>query len=432
MEEDTSICRSVEISFDEPKSEMSVDEPKSEMSIGEPFSNVVDPPVQSEEPKVPCPLPDHILPSHEDVLLCYKYKRQSSNSTMDALAGEIAEEIQTIWNVAGIPTLDHKRLKVDITKIIKKGTGNKLSKKTIKASISRGFHNSPKNCFIASICRHFIKAKNKNDVIIDLCDCPEENKIPLSRFTFFQSNLFDRDSEGMLTTLDLPEMPISIVATTVVEEDDDISEEEGIIEDPDDGDYIQPKEIKSSNNMFDYPESVQSIRRTRSSYDTGFQIMNSQLLDLRSHTLSPEILKFLEDHHLSRSKVWNMAKRYGFAMEEEHLMAFLRKVVVLGDDGKKSEVRQSNGRMKKEEKITLMDQHTKKYLDFFIPKAQENCPSCEECTGNCALAHVHALLSKLTKYDLLEVLLGLSLDGENKNTGPNGGIIRRLEILLGM
>ena len=104
----------------------------------------------------------------------------------------------------------------------------------------------------------------------------------------------------------------------------------------------------------------------------------------------------------------------------------------MGDDGKKSEVRQPNGRLKKEEKITLMDQHTKKYLDFFIPKAQENCPSCEECTGNCALAHVHALLSKLTKYDLLEVLLGLSLDGENKNTGPNGGIIRRLEILLGM
>ena len=238
-----------------------------------------------------------------------------------------------------------------------------------------------------------------------------------------------------ITTInDLPEMSIPDIDVTneIQDKVDDISEEEGIIEDADDGDYIQPKNLKSSKNMFDYPESVMSIRRTKSSYDTGFQIMNSQLLDLRSHTLSPEILKFLEEHHLSRSKVWNMAQRYGFAMEEQHLMAFLRNVIVVGDDGKKSEVRQSNGRMKKEEKITLMDQHTKKYLDFFIPKAQENCPTCKECTGNCALAHVHELLSKLTKYDLMEVLLGLSLDGENKNTGPNGGIIRRLEILLGM
>ena len=202
-----------------------------------------------------------------------------------------------------------------------------------------------------------------------------------------------------------------------IDDDDDIVQDDHTK----DASYVpDPKELKESNkskNMYDYPESVQSIRRTRSSYDTGFQIMNSQLLDLRSHTSSLEILRFLEEHHLCRSKVFNMAKRYGFAIEEEHLKAFQRNVFVLGDDGKKSEVRQSNGRLKKEEKITLMDQHTKKYLDFFIPKAQKKCPTCEECSGNCALAHVHELLSKLTKYDLMEVLLGLSLDGENKNTG---------------
>ena len=242
-----------------------------------------------------------------------------------------------------------------------------------------------------------------------------------------------------ITTInDLPEMSIPDIDVTneIQDKVDDISEEEGIIEDADDGDYIQPKKIKSYNNMYDYPESVQSIRRTRSSYDTGFQIMNSQLLDLRSQTSSPEILQFLEEHHLSRSKIWNMAKRHGFAREEEHLKAFQRNIIVLGDDGKKSDVRQSNGRMKKEEKITLMDQHTKKYIDFFIPKALPKCPTCtrddKECSGNCALAHVHELLSKLNKYDLMEVLLGLSLDGENKNTGPNGGIIRRMEIILGI
>ena len=167
------------------------------------------------------------------------------------------------------------------------------------------------------------------------------------------------------------------------------------------------------------------------SFDQGFQLMNSHTLDIIA-LAPPEFHEFLQEQILSTSKVGNMVKRYGLTREEEHLKAFQKNVIVLGDDGKKSEVRQSNGRMKKEEKITLMDQHTKKYLDFFIPKAQENCPTCEECTGNCALSHVHELLSKLNKYDLMEVLLGLSLDGEVKNTGPNGGIIRRMEILLGM
>ena len=239
----------------------------------------------------------------------------------------------------------------------------------------------------------------------------------------------------MLTTFDLPEISINDIAEIEeVEQKDNIEDEEDMtaIVDKDDGEYLPPKEFKKTLNLYDYPESVNSIKRCGSSYDTGFQIMNSQLLDLRSHTTSLVILEFLEKHHLSRSKIWNMAWRYGFTRENEHLKLFRRNVVVLGDDGKKSEVRQSNGRMKKEEKITLMDQHTKKYLDFFIPKAQENCPTCEECTGNCALSHVHELLSKLNKYDLMEVLLGLSLDGEVKNTGPNGGIIRRMEILLGM
>ena len=181
----------------------------------------------------------------------------------------------------------------------------------------------------------------------------------------------------------------------------------------------------------EYPESVQTLRRCGMSCDKGFQLMNSHTLDLKSSAPTPEIQDFLDGHLLCTSKISNMIKRYGFARAVEHLKKFHRNIIVLGDDGKKSDVRQKNGRMKKEEKITLMDQHTKKYLDFFIPKAQENCPNCKECTGNCALAHVHELLSKLTKYDLMEVLLGLSLDGENKNTGPHGGIIRRLEILLG-
>ena len=293
------------------------------------------------------------------------------------------------------------------------------------------------DCCIISKCRHFLQAKSKIEVDPNICDCQPGDKIPSSRIEFFKSNLFDRKEGGVMTIADLSPLPPDEenVSEDEISHDDNVEKDEVFQDDPTDLTYVPHREelrkLSASKNMYDYPESVQSIRRTRSSYDTGFQIMNSQLLDLRSHTSSIEILKFLEEHHLCRSKVFNMAKRYGFAIEEEHLKIFRRNVFVLGDDGKKSEVRQSNGRLKKEEKITLMDQHTKKYLDFFIPKALEKCPTCEECTGNCALAHVHELLSKLTKYDLMEVLLGLSLDGENKNTGPNGGIIRRLEILLG-
>ena len=180
---------------DEPQSQMSIDEPLNlSIEVGNTHEDdpVVNVPAQPEVRKKPHPLPTHILPSNDDVLLCYKFKRESSNAQTNSIADEIAKEILTIWKATGIPSLDHSRVKKEIKKIITKGTGNKMSKKAMKISSVQGFLNGPNDCFIISHCRHFIKAKDKSQVSLDLCDCQEENKIPLARLPFFQSNLFDR------------------------------------------------------------------------------------------------------------------------------------------------------------------------------------------------------------------------------------------------
>ena len=187
------------MSIDEPRSQMSIDEPlEVSIELGEThvendsIEDIIPAQPQPEKPKVPHPLPTHILPSNDDVVFCYKFKRQSSSAKTDTIVGQITEEILTIWKSTGIPTLNYSRVKQEIKKIIKKGTGNKMSKKAMKISSVQGFLNGPNDCFIISHCRHFIKAKNKSQISLDLCDCQEENKIPLSRLSFFQSNLFDR------------------------------------------------------------------------------------------------------------------------------------------------------------------------------------------------------------------------------------------------
>lgn len=187
-----------DISFAEPVSEMSIDE-RSVENIPE-NNQIPEIPEQTEdsineiiEPKIPQELPTHILPSNEDIILSYKLKRQSfPREKIETLAGEIAEELISIWKSARIPTLATSRVKIDITNIIKRDTGNKLSKKAMKKSSIQGFHKDPNDCCIISSCRHFIKAKEKTDINLDFCDCKEENKIPPSRLSFFQSNMFDR------------------------------------------------------------------------------------------------------------------------------------------------------------------------------------------------------------------------------------------------
>ena len=57
------------------------------------------------------------------------------------------------------------------------------------------------------------------------------------------------------------------------------------------------------------------------------------------------------------------------------------------------------------------DQITKKYIGFFIPE------------GGDALAMALAFYDYVKKHGLEKILLAMSLDGENKNTGTNYYII---------
>ena len=141
---------------------------------------------------------------------------------------------------------------------------------------------------------------------------------------------------------------------------------------------------------------------------------------MKSHTKSQEILDFLDSQFLSRTKIQNMAKRHGFWRSEQHLK--MGPFIALGDDGKQSMVRQQTGRFVKQDKIVIIDSVTKKYVDFFFVKKDEGS----------ALFHTNNFVEKLEKYNSLDSILALNLDGCSGNTGIHTGFLRRLECTLGM
>ena len=106
-------------------------------------------------------------------------------------------------------------------------------------------------------------------------------------------------------------------------------------------------------NRYEYPETVSALRRCKVSYWYGFEILSSQLLDLRRHAkMYPEIQEFLDKHFLSPTKLENMDKRYGKERAEKHLKNGF--FPVLGVDGKKSDVRQKHGRLLKQDKQVII------------------------------------------------------------------------------
>ena len=107
-----------------------------------------------------------------------------------------------------------------------------------------------------------------------------------------------------------------------------------------------------------------------------------------------------------------MDARYGSLRAEKNLFGSGR--FVLGVDGKKSDVRQKHGRMLKQDKQVIIDQITKKYLNFFIPEEGD------------ARSMALAFYEYLKKSKLEDILLALSLDGENKNVGADYGFLRQV------
>ena len=154
------------------------------------------------------------------------------------------------------------------------------------------------------------------------------------------------------------------------------------------------------------------------SYESGFKILMSYLLDLKSHATSPEIEEFLDSHSMSKSKVYQMTQRHGDLRTKKHL-EYLRSdpKIALGVDGKKSNVRQQHGRMSQKDKEVIIDQVTKKYIGFFIPESGE------------ARILAQAFYSYLEEIGAVDSLLSLSLDGPNQNVGEDNGFLRYLKFI---
>ena len=134
------------------------------------------------------PLPNNLLPTNEDVIEYYSLKK-GPGKTIDIISSELASELIGIWKGTAIPTLEKNHVKKQI-KILIMRNRTKKSRKFMKKSICKGFLNTPKDVCIISKCRCFIKAKTKNEITTENCNCKIEDKIPSEKMTFFKNNLF--------------------------------------------------------------------------------------------------------------------------------------------------------------------------------------------------------------------------------------------------
>ena len=135
------------------------------------------------------PLPNNLLPTNEDVIEYYSLKK-GSGKTIESISNELAKELIGIWKGTAIPTLEEKNVKNRIKNLIMRNRGNKKSRKSMKRASCQGFLNTPKDVCIISKCRCFIRAKTKNEITNENCNCKIEDKIPSEKMTFFKNNLF--------------------------------------------------------------------------------------------------------------------------------------------------------------------------------------------------------------------------------------------------
>ena len=160
-------------------------------------------PEEYDIPLVMQQLPTNILPSNGDILAYYNSKKRPGVS-MDVLSKSIAEEVIATWKKASIPTMDLLNVKNDvIKKVIQRGMKKKSKISQTRNNI-HGYLNSPADCCIISKCRHFLKAKNKEDIDPNFCNCLPKNRIPASRIPFFKNQLFDRKTKELIKISDLP------------------------------------------------------------------------------------------------------------------------------------------------------------------------------------------------------------------------------------
>ena len=183
---------------------------------------------------------------------------------------------------------------------------------------------------------------------------------------FFRSNLFNRASGEIMTIESLApheELLIDSERDLLDHDDDHESIEDGndTVEDANDPDFPHEEKSKKKSekirNRHDYPNVVSTIGRCQgTSYESGFRIISSYNLDLKSLATTPEIHEFLDNNFMSKTKMYNMTQKYGKLRANKHFehLKFNPELFVLGVDGKKSDVRQKYGRLLQQDKQVII------------------------------------------------------------------------------
>ena len=125
----------------------------------------------------------------------YYILKKDSGKNIDIISSELANELIGIWKSTDIPTLKKNFAKKHIKNLIVRNR-TKKSRKSMKRANCQGFLNTPKDVCIISKCRCFTKAKTKNEITIENCNCKIGNKIPPEKVSFFKNNLFRNHEES--------------------------------------------------------------------------------------------------------------------------------------------------------------------------------------------------------------------------------------------
>ena len=167
-------------------------------------------------------------------------------------------------------------------------------------------------------------------------------------------------------------------------------------------------DMESFRNYNQFKRVIETGLKYGMSYNAITEMINSLLADLG--VLQP-------NQYVSASKIRRLIIKHRKNVTAIH-QENTNKLQFIGFDGKKSTIKIDRGQTVFDEKITVICQALRTYVDHFIP------------FNGKAFAIAHELFNILKKYDSLDTVKSCSSDGPTVNTGPFAGVIRSLETLL--
>ena len=158
-------------------------------------------------------------------------------------------------------------------------------------------------------------------------------------------------------------------------------------------------------NLANYPEFIAACLSCGLSNRKTAKLINALFVDSKIDAyVSPEKVRLLKEKHLKA-----LNKRH----EEE-----TKNLIGIGVDGKCGIVKETHCQSSSKDKQSIIDSTSGNYVDHVIPVDG----SADEISSS-----VHEILKK---YNSIETLLCVNMDGCKVNTGIHRGVIRHLEAFL--